>query len=93
MQHQPKEHEVTIRSVAHGGHGVCRIDGQVCFVAYGLPGDTLRVRVVRQTKGVLWAEIVEVVEASPDRLTIEGKHFGACGGDKRFGEKAPVPEV
>lgn len=74
------EHVVHIESVAHGGHGVCRIDGQVCFVAYGLPGDTARIRVVRQTKGVLWGEIVEVVEGSPDRLEIGGTHFGSCGG-------------
>lgn len=80
MSRQPNEHVVEIASVAHGGHGVCRIDGQVCFVAYALPGDTLRVRVARQTKGVLWGEILEVVDASPDRLPVETKHFGACGG-------------
>ena len=80
MSRQPNEHVVNIASVAHGGHGVCRIEGQVCFVAYGLPGDTARIRVVRQTKGVLWGEILEVVEASSDRLAVETKHFGACGG-------------
>jgi tRNA/tmRNA/rRNA uracil-C5-methylase (TrmA/RlmC/RlmD family) len=80
MSLQPNEHVVEIASVAHGGHGVCRIDGQVCFVAYALPGDTLRIRVARQTKGVLWGEIIEVVEPSPDRLPLETKHFGACGG-------------
>ncbi|MCX5771071.1 MAG: TRAM domain-containing protein [Candidatus Hydrogenedentes bacterium] len=80
MSDQPNEHVVKITSVAHGGHGVCRIDGHVCFVAYGLPGDTARIQVRRQTKGVLWGEILEVEEASPDRLAVETRHFGACGG-------------
>jgi 23S rRNA (uracil1939-C5)-methyltransferase len=80
MSSQLREHVVEIASVAHGGHGVCRIDGQVCFVAYGLPGDTLRIRVTRQTKGVLWGDIIEVAEASPDRMPVESNHFGACGG-------------
>jgi len=80
MSCQPDENVVHIDSVAHGGHGVCRIDGQVCFVAYGLPGDTARIRIGRRTKGVLWGDILEILEPSPDRLEIGGSHFGACGG-------------
>ena len=70
----------TIASVAHGGHGVCRIAGQVCFVAQGLPGDVVRVRVAKETKGVLWGVIEEVVEASPDRTAPCCDRFGVCGG-------------
>ena len=77
----------SISSLAHGGHGICRIAGQVCFVAYGLPGDVVRVRVVKASKGVLWGVIEEIVEASPDRMPQPGcvpqpgcPKFGACGG-------------
>ena len=71
----------SISSLAHGGHGVCRIAGQVCFVAYGLPGDVVRVRVAKESKGVLWGVIEEIVEASPDRVPQPCcPKFGACGG-------------
>lgn len=80
MTRPVNEHEIEITAVGHGGYGICRIEGQVCFVAYGLPGDKLRIRVTRQAKGVLWGEVVEVLEASRDRLSPGGRHFASCGG-------------
>lgn len=71
---------VSITGVAHGGHGVSRIDGQVCFVPYALPGDTVEVQVVRQTRGVLWGAVEKLVEPSPHRCAPSCPHFEACGG-------------
>lgn len=72
-------HDLTITAVAHGGHGVARVDGQVCFVAYGLPGDTVRARIVKRSKGVLWAVIDELLEPSPDRIPAHCPVYGVCG--------------
>jgi len=66
--------------LGHGGWGVARIDGQVCFVAYGLPGDLVRLSIRRKSKGVLWADIEEVLESSPDRVAASCPCFGRCGG-------------
>lgn len=74
------EHIVSIDAAAHGGHGVARIDGQVCFVAHALPGDTVRIALERAAKGVLWARIAELIEPSPHRETPPCEVFGACGG-------------
>jgi 23S rRNA (uracil1939-C5)-methyltransferase len=57
-----------ITALAHGGDGIGRVEGQVCFVPFALPGDTVRARIVRRAKGVLWAEMEEVIAPSPDRL-------------------------
>lgn len=57
-----------ITALAHGGDGIGRVEGQVCFVPFALPGDTVRARIVRRAKRVLWAEIEEVLAPSPDRL-------------------------
>lgn len=73
------QHEVRITAVAHGGHGVARIDGQVCFVPYGLPGDTLRIALERETKSVLWGRIVEVLEPSPHRVVPPCGVYPECG--------------
>jgi 23S rRNA (uracil1939-C5)-methyltransferase len=59
---------VEITAVGHGGAGIGRIAGQVCFVPYGLPGDHLSVKIKKATRKALWAELVEVLEPSPDRV-------------------------
>ena len=75
-----KLHTATISSLAHGGYGVCRIAGQVCFVAYGLPGDVVRVRVSKESKGVIWGVIDSLIQPSPDRVEPPCPAFGECGG-------------
>ena len=59
--------ELEITSLAHGGDGIGRIEGQVCFVPGALPGDVVRVTVRRQKKNALWAGIDDVVQPSPHR--------------------------
>jgi 23S rRNA (uracil1939-C5)-methyltransferase len=71
---------VQITGAAHGGFGVGRIDGRVLFVPYALPGDTVRVTIERESKGVLWGRIEEVVDPSPDRVDAQCPYFGTCGG-------------
>lgn len=72
--------EIEITSLAHGGRGVGRIEGQVCFVPYALPGDRLQVTINNEHKGILWANIAEVLEASPHRTESACDVFGRCGG-------------
>lgn len=62
--------ELTLTTVApaNGGSCVARHDGRVVFVRYALPGETVRVRVVDE-RGSFWrAEVVEVIDPSPDRV-------------------------
>lgn len=73
------KHAVDITSLAHGGDGIGRIDGQVCFVPFGLPGDTLEVNVVRRKKSAMWAELKSVITPSPDRIVPSCPQFGRCG--------------
>lgn len=71
---------IEIESVAHGGHGVGRVDGQVHFVRYGLPGDVVEATVEKETKGIQWCHIDQVLEPSPHRAEPPCPHFGMCGG-------------
>ncbi|KUI20032.1 class I SAM-dependent RNA methyltransferase [Mycobacterium sp. GA-2829] len=53
---------------ANGGSCVARHDGRVVFVRHALPGETVRVR-VQSDRGSYWhADVVEVLEPSPDRI-------------------------
>lgn len=71
---------VEVGPVAHGGHCVGRIDGQVVFVRHTLPGETVRVRITDRTSRFLRADAVEVVQASPDRVEPPCPYAGDCGG-------------
>lgn len=71
---------VEVGPVAHGGHCVGRIDGQVVFVRHSLPGETVRVRITDRTSRFLRADAVEVLQASPDRVEPPCPYAGDCGG-------------
>lgn len=73
--------EAEITGVVHGGHGICRHEGRVCFVPGALPGDVAAVHVARTTKGVWWGDIARLVTPSPDRVERPPcACFGRCGG-------------
>jgi tRNA/tmRNA/rRNA uracil-C5-methylase (TrmA/RlmC/RlmD family) len=58
---------VRIDSMAYGGSGVGRIEGKVVFIPLTAIGDLATFRPVREKKGYLEGELVEVIEASPLR--------------------------
>lgn len=80
--------EVTVEvgPVAHGGHCVARHegDGIVLFVRHCLPGETVRVRVTEVGSGARFvrADAVEILDASPDRVSAPCPFSGpgSCGG-------------
>jgi len=72
--------EVTLTGMAHRGPAVGRIDGQVVFAFYGIPGERVKVQMERRRKKFLHARVVEVLEASPDRTDPHCQYYGACGG-------------
>lgn len=74
---------VTLHGFAHGGEAVGRMpEGKAVFVAHAIPGETVRVNVVEDHKRWCRAELLEVVEASPDRVVGPCPYFGPgrCGG-------------
>ncbi|WP_418276703.1 class I SAM-dependent RNA methyltransferase [Isoptericola jiangsuensis] len=55
--------------VAHGGHCVARHEGRVVFVRHTLPGERVRAVVTDGGKKFWRADAVEILTASPDRVT------------------------
>jgi tRNA/tmRNA/rRNA uracil-C5-methylase (TrmA/RlmC/RlmD family) len=75
--------ELTIADVAHGGWSVARpADGPVVFVRHALPGERVLARVTDVTSRLARAEAVQILAASPDRVTPPCPHAGpgGCGG-------------
>ena len=74
--------ELEIGPVAHGGHCVARLDGQVVFVRHAVPGERVRAVVTegRAGRSFLRADAVEVLQASPHRVRPPCPYAGSCGG-------------
>src|SRR5258708_9596536 len=68
------ELELRIDSLAFGGNGVARSGGYVVFVAGGLPGDRVRARVIKRKRSYADAQVVELLEPSPDRIEPPAAH-------------------
>lgn len=69
-----------LTGVAHGGEAIGRHEGRVFFVPYGLPGETVVAEIAQDKPDYARAEIVEIVEAAPERVTAPCAYFGSCGG-------------
>jgi 23S rRNA (uracil1939-C5)-methyltransferase len=74
--------EVDVTGLAAGGDGVARDgNGRVTFVPRTAPGDRCRVRIVKTTSSLAHAELLEVTQASPQRVEPPCPHFElGCGG-------------
>jgi tRNA/tmRNA/rRNA uracil-C5-methylase (TrmA/RlmC/RlmD family) len=74
--------EVKVDAVVAGGDGLARApDGRVVFVPGALPGETVRVTYTDQKVSFARGRIVEIVEASPDRVAPPCPKVAAgCGG-------------
>lgn len=67
--------ELTITRLGQRGEGLARHEGAVLGVPYALPGETVRVEIDGER-----ARLVDVLQASPDRLPSFCRYFTNCGG-------------
>jgi 23S rRNA (uracil1939-C5)-methyltransferase len=72
--------ELKIEDIAFGGKGVGREQGKAIFVPYTIEGELVSAEIVREKKQFAEAELVEVKESSPHRVTPECPYFAQCGG-------------
>jgi len=83
-----QEIELTISTLTNLGIGLGRMDLEgsaggrkwVVMVAFALPGERVRARVFRNHANYSDADLLEVLEASPDRIPPRCALFGRCGG-------------
>jgi tRNA/tmRNA/rRNA uracil-C5-methylase (TrmA/RlmC/RlmD family) len=71
-----------LTGIAHGGEALGTSGDSIIFVAYALPGETVRVEVVEKHKRWSRGKLLEIIEPSPHRSTPPCPHFGPdrCGG-------------
>jgi len=71
---------VEIVKIVPNGFGLGFAEGLTIFVSLAAAGDNLRVK-INQLKGkTAFAEIVEIIKPSDERITPPCRYFGRCGG-------------
>ena len=71
---------LTLTEMAHQGTALGRYNDEVVFAAYGIPGETVEVEVVRRHKTYLEATVTQVLEPSSHRVEPPCPYYGECGG-------------
>jgi len=69
-----------IESLTHEGRGLARVEGKAVFIDGALAGERVRFRYSRLQRHFDEGQVVEVLEASPQRVEPRCPHFGVCGG-------------
>ncbi|MCL1999384.1 MAG: 23S rRNA (uracil(1939)-C(5))-methyltransferase RlmD [Turicibacter sp.] len=72
--------ELQIHDLTAKGSGVGKIDNFVIFTPYALPGDILRVKILKVKKQYAYAKIEKILVPSIHRIDSVCAVFGRCGG-------------
>ena len=71
---------IDIVDIGNDGEGIGKIDGYTLFVKDALPGDKVKVKIMKAKKNYAYARLEEIIEASPDRVTPKCPIARQCGG-------------
>ncbi|HEY45203.1 MAG TPA: class I SAM-dependent RNA methyltransferase [Anaerolineae bacterium] len=73
--------EIILSGLAYGGDAFGRdADGKMIFVPFALPGERVKVEIVEAHQRWARGQLIEVIEASSDRVDPRCRHFTDCGG-------------
>ena len=78
----PLLENITIEAVAAEGKCITRVDDQVIFVPFCVPGDVVDLQVVKKKHKYCEAKVVRFIKKSDIRQEPMCEHFGICGGCK-----------
>ena len=72
--------DVEITGYTSEGQGVARVEGLAVFVAGALRGERVKIKIVHLGHTAAYGDIVEILEASPERQTPACPYAKDCGG-------------
>lgn len=82
MKKYPLLEDITITDVAAEGKALARINDQVLFTQYAVPGDVVDIQVTKKKHSYMEGRVTEYKSLSPVRCEARCEHFGVCGGCK-----------
>lgn len=75
-----REYTIKIDALSSEGSGVGRIDGYTIFVPQTVPGDEVRILVLKTKTSYAYAKALDIITPSKKRAAPSCEHFSKCGG-------------
>lgn len=75
-----KTYEVFVDALGSGGEGIGRLDGFTVFIEGALPGETVRVLMMKVKKSYGFGKLLEILKPSPERREPRCPVAKQCGG-------------
>jgi 23S rRNA (uracil1939-C5)-methyltransferase len=73
--------DLVVETYTYGGEVLGRLpDGRAAFVPFALAGERVRVKLIDEKPRYVRAQLIDVLEPSPARVTPRCRHFTRCGG-------------
>ncbi|MGA2711505.1 MAG: class I SAM-dependent RNA methyltransferase [Bryobacteraceae bacterium] len=76
----PQRLQLRVEKLVYGGEGLSRLDGEVVFTPFVLPGEAIEAERTEARQHVQRSRLVRVAEPSPARVAPPCPVFGRCGG-------------
>ena len=73
-------YEAIIQGLSHEGRGIATICNKTTFIAGALPDEKVICTITKKHRQYQDAEVTEILQASPQRITPPCEYFGTCGG-------------
>ena len=70
---------VKIEKLSNLGLGIAKTDGYVIFIPNTCPNDVVKVKIIKKNKNYANAEVIEIIEHSPERIEPFCKMQKVCG--------------
>ncbi|MBQ7579245.1 MAG: 23S rRNA (uracil(1939)-C(5))-methyltransferase RlmD [Clostridia bacterium] len=75
-----EEYEVEILDLGINGEGIAKINGQVVFVPFALPGEIVKILIINTKSKIAVGKVIEIIKPSEDRVNPVCPYFKKCGG-------------
>lgn len=72
--------KVKIEKLDHFGRGIAFINGKICFVEKALPGEIVKIKIIKDTKKYMVGKVVDYYRLSDDRVDEMCQYADCCGG-------------
>lgn len=76
----PENLQLRIEKLVYGGDGLSRVDGEVVFTPFVLPGETVAAERAGARQHAQRSRLLRILEPSADRVNAPCPVFGRCGG-------------
>ena len=88
MVEKNNEYILDIISVGYEGEGIAKIGGYPIFIEGAILGEKVKVLIVKVKKNYAYGKLLEVIEASKERVNPECAVYKRCGGCPKWGCRA-----